>query len=192
MTPSIDSRDRRALKLGMLVVAPALLWALGVRPYRAALLETRARVEQERALLERELALLAQVPHMPARIREAQRVGDASEARLFAATDVIEATSGLSSHVGRALRAANVVVHQVESRDAGEERNGVREVAIDVRAEGSLDGVLHALRALESGGRLLRISRIGVEKSLGSSAGAETLVLTATVRGYARLQRVEQ
>lgn len=187
MLARLSPRDRKAVILGALVTLPALLWGFGIRPYRAALADVQTRVEQERSLLERELALLAQAPRMPAEIQRARRAAALAEQRLFSSSDVIEATSALSSHVGRALRAANVVVQQVESRDAGEARHGLREIAIDIRAEGSLDGVLRALRAMESGTRLLRVSRIGIERSLATPApgAAESLVLSATVRGYA-------
>lgn len=183
----MSARDRRALGLGALIALPALAWGLAVKPYRSALVDVHARVEQERSLLEREIALLAQAPRMPAEIRKARRASTLAGQRLFTGNDVIEATSALSSYVGHALRTANVVVQQVESRDAGEARNGLREIAIDIRAEGSLDGVLRALRAMESGPRLLRVSRIGIERSMAAPAqgAAESLVVGATVRGYA-------
>lgn len=189
----MSSRDRRALRLGAFVSLPLLLWSLAVKPYRAALAGTRAEIERERSLLERELTLLAHAPRMPQDLREARRASASSEQRLFVGNDVIEATSSLSSHVGRALRTAGLVVQQVESRDAAEERNGLRQISIDVRSEGSLAGVLRALRSLESGGRLVRVTRISVEKSLASAPGtAELLVLSATVRGYAVVGGVGQ
>jgi hypothetical protein len=186
----LTARDRRALLLGALVAAPLLAHAWVLKPYLAALDNTRAAVEQERALLQRELSLLAGAPQLPREMATMRQTATVANRRLFTGADAIEATSALSSYVGGALRGANVAVQQVESRDAGEASNGLQEIAIDVRAEGSLAGMLQALRALESGARLLRITRVSVERPVAplASSAAESLVLAATIRGYARLR----
>jgi type II secretory pathway component PulM len=182
----LSARDRRALLWGALIAAPVLINVVAVRPYVAALSGTHEAVARERGLLQRELTLLAHAPELPAEIAKARRESAGARARLFAGYDAIEATSALSSYVGNALRGASVNVSQVESRDAASAAAGLREVSIDVRAEGSLDGVLRGLRALESGGRLLRITRVSVERSQ-AIGGGESLALAVTVRGYARI-----
>jgi hypothetical protein len=186
----LTARDRRALLLGALIAAPLLAHAWALKPYLAALDDTRAAVERERALLQRELSLLARASQLPREMATLQQTATIANGRLFIGADAIESTSALSSYVGGALRGANVVVQQVESRDAGEASNGLQEIAIDVRAEGSLAGVLQALRTLESGARLVRITRVSVERSVAplASGAPESLVLAATVRGYARLR----
>lgn len=190
MRQRLTARDRRALLLGALVAAPLLAHAWALKPYLAALDDTRAAVERERALLQRELSVLTEAPRLPREMATMQQTAAIANRRLFTGADAIESTSALSSYVASALRGANVAVQQVESRDAGEASNGLQEIAIDVRAEGSLAGVLQALRTLESGARLVRITRVSVERSVAplASGAQEALVLAATVRGYARLR----
>ena len=186
---TLGARDRRALALGAMIALPAIGYRVVVKPYVGALRDAREAVAQERSLLQRELTLLAHAHRMPREIELARLASASADRRLFAGDDGIEATSALSSYVGGALRSSNVTVQQVESRDAEPLSAGISEIALDVRAEGTLGGVLRALRGLESGPRLLRVTRVSVERSLASPApgGAETLVIAATVRGYARI-----
>ncbi len=183
----LSVRDRRALLIGAIMAAPALINAIAVRPYREALSRTREAVGRERDLLQRELTLLAHAPELPAEIAKSRTQSQRALARIFAGDDVIEATSALSSYVGNTLRDARLSVDQMESRDATDAAAGLREVSIDLRAEGSLEGVLRGLRALESGGRLVRVTRLSVERSAPFSDGPEALILSATVRGFARI-----
>jgi type II secretory pathway component PulM len=189
MFARMNPRDRRALMLGALIAAPVLAYRAAVKPYLAALSDVREAVASERALLQREVTLLARAPKLPREIQSARLASSAADKRLFAGSDGIEATSALSSYVGNALRSSNVTVQQVESRDTEAAGAGLTEIALDVRAEGSLGAVLRALRGLESGPRLVRVTRVSVERSLASPApgAAESLVIAATVRGYARL-----
>ena len=53
---TMSSRDRRAVMIGTLVLAPGLLLIWGVRPYRAALSDARDQLATERATLARLLA----------------------------------------------------------------------------------------------------------------------------------------
>ena len=55
----LASRDRRAVLLGLAVTLPVLLFVGAVKPYFAALNETRDRIAAERRLLESELDLRA-------------------------------------------------------------------------------------------------------------------------------------
>lgn len=183
----VGARDARALLLGAIITVPVLAHQVAVKPYLAAFRETREIVAQERALLERELTLLWYMPRTVEDIRTAGAAADATHHRLFAGNDAIEATSALSAYAGGVVRSANLAVQQVDSRDATEIATGLREVAIDIRAEGTLEEVLHALRGLEAGPRLVRVTRVSVERAVASTAGAERLRVTATVRGYARI-----
>ena len=65
----LNSRDRRAILLGLGILLPAVAYALGVKPYRAALEGVRDRVAAEQELLARELALLEAAPTLPGELQ---------------------------------------------------------------------------------------------------------------------------
>lgn len=187
LLPRVGARDARALLLGAIITVPVLAHQVAVKPYLAALRETRDVVAQERALLERELTLLWYLPRTAEDIRTVGAAAYATHHRLFAGNDPIEATSALSAYAGGVARDADLAVQQVDSRDATELATGLREIVIDIRAEGTLEEVLRALRGLEAGPRLVRVTRVSVERAGTLIPGSEPLRVTATVRGYARI-----
>lgn len=191
----MSPRDRRALLYGAMLAVPLIGYKGIVQPFLAKLTEVRGAVTRERSLLERELALLGRAPDLPREIAFARDAEEMARKRLFVAEDPIEATSAMSSYVGGALRAGNVTVQQIESGQDSVVAPGLREITLSLRAEGHLVGVLSALGALESGPRLLRVTRLGIERSLATPAPGtpESVVISATVRGYAEISRaVEQ
>ncbi|MEJ2218701.1 MAG: hypothetical protein P8099_19100, partial [Gemmatimonadota bacterium] len=62
MRSELSTRDRRAIRLGLVVLLPAFVLGLGVRPYASAWMRARDRLESERALLGRERALVDAAP----------------------------------------------------------------------------------------------------------------------------------
>lgn len=185
----LNPRDRRALIIGAILALPAIGYKALIRPFAGAINDARAAVARERSLLERELALLARAPDLPREIAFARDAEGMARRRLFIAEDPIEAASEMSTYVGGALRAGSVTVQQIESGDDKEIGSGLREISLSLRAEGPLDGVLQALGALESGPRLLRVTRVSIERSLATPGpgGTESVVIAATVRGYAEI-----
>lgn len=195
MMPSISQRlgrlgrrDRRALTLGALMVVPAVVFQLGVKPYLHALADVRSRVIREQDLLAREQTLLAEVKSYPVRLERAEGTLLREAPRLFAGPDLVAASAALSSYVTGKAAASRVFVQRSETGSPSAEE-GVAQLAIDLHAVGDLEGILSFLQALESGPKLVTVSRllIGKAERLNptESRDEEVLSVTASVGGYA-------
>jgi hypothetical protein len=91
----MSAKDRRAILLGAVVLLPTLLYVWGVRPYRAAMTETRDALDIARLALSREKAAVVTTRTNP----NAQRAADSALAmavpRMFAGRDDAIASSQL-------------------------------------------------------------------------------------------------
>ena len=186
-TGSMSPRDRRALWLGAGVLAPALFFIWGVRPYRASLDDTRQRLAAEREVLVHERAAVNAARRNP----ELQHVADsamhAAAPRLFAGRDDVMASAELASYLGEVARSTHVWLQDAATRPAVLSPSGVRTLRVEIRAESDLQGVLLFLQALENGAKLVRVERLDVSRqpSRSDESSAETLALSATVSGFA-------
>lgn len=184
----MNARDRRALRLGLLVLAPALLWVWGVQPYRAALTEARDGLTLQREALAREQALLAGDGRVSALRLAADSAADASRPRLFSARDDLLASAELAGYLARAARASDVLLQEADTRPATVSPSGLRTLQVEIRAESDLEGFLGFLQALEQGERLVRVERLTIARPADADADegdVEVLTLSATVLGYA-------
>jgi type II secretory pathway component PulM len=183
----LGSRDRRAIGLGALVLAPALCWSLVLHPYVRARGALRDRVREQRALLERELALVAASRGFPAALENARRALASRRPRLFAGGDALAATAALVGVVGEEARRQGVLIDAIESR-APAAGDALVAVQIEVRGRGDAEGLLRWLAALESGPRLLRVEQLGVVRLDAGvparSPDIETLIVSGRVSGY--------
>ncbi len=187
MSGFLGSRDRRALMLGALVAVPALLYLAAIKPYIASMRRVKERIETQRELLRREKALVAAAPRLPGLINAAREALAAEAPRLYLDRDPVAATAALSRDVNDALRNAGVAVQRVEAHDAAQRSDGLRELTLDVRAEGDLEGILSAIASLEAGDKLIRVSRIGLDRGpIAPQSGTEALAWTAVIHGYSR------
>ena len=182
----VRPRDRRALIVGAVAAVPALAWSFAVKPYIAGLRAERDALEVQRGLLARELGAIAAAPRTPAELARSRASLATERKRLFSG-DGITAASGLATYVKGAVEESSLVLQQLESHDnAAPSAAGIRTITLEMRVEGDLRGILDMLSTLESGERLVRVSRIGIERSAASAAnGAEALTLSATVQGFA-------
>ena len=184
----MNDRDRRALRLGLVVLVPALLWVWGVQPYRDALADARLRLAAQRQELAREEALLGGGPRAAELRLAADSAADALTPRLFAARDDLLGSAQLAAHLARAARANEVLLQEAETRPASLSAAGVRTLQVEIRAESDLEGLLGFLQALEQGERLVRVERLSIARPGGAEADenpVERLTLSATVLGYA-------
>jgi len=188
----LADRDRGALRLGLRLSAPALLYAFALRPYVASVRTINNRLQTQSELLAREKALVADAPSIPWRIAAARVVSRSTTQRMYSEQDPIAATSALSRDVAHAFVDAGVSLQRVETHESTLRSDGLRELAIDVRAEGDFQGVLTAIASLEGRARLVRMTRIAIEGSAspvvpGGASDASVLpnlTMVATVRGY--------
>lgn len=182
-------RERRAVTMGLLVVVPAVVFQLAVKPYLGRLSDVRTQVEWEQDLLGREQALLAEVRAYPARLRQAEATLMRKAPQLFAGPDLVAASAALSSYVtGRALE-SHVFVQQSETGVSDSAAQGVGKIKVELRAVGDLEGILAFLQSLESGSRLVTVERVAIAQTERFGAGEprddEVLSLSATIGGYA-------
>jgi Tfp pilus assembly protein PilX len=183
----MQSRDRRAVWMGVLVVVPALLGVWGVRPYLDQRRALAQQIASERDLLAREQALIAARPATDIRATDVSaRLGQTRD-RLFPGQDDLAATAALATYVSDLAHRHAVLVEQGETRPASPAGGGLVAVEVSIRAAGDLEGVLGLLNALENGTRLTRVTRLGIERTAGTSTEPEheTLTIGLVIRGYA-------
>ena len=192
---SLGSRDRRALRAGIVLLAPAVVYALVVKPYVDALGAARARLSEERELLARESALVREAPTFPDRRRRASTVLGASWTHIVRGADTISIAASLAGYVSGAAESAGLQVEQVESRGADSVRaarlagGGLVASSVELRGRGDLERVLRFVAALEAGDTYVRIDQLRIAKigGAGDATDQETLGITANVTGIARV-----
>jgi hypothetical protein len=179
MTPrrTLTARDRRALLLGALVLAPVLLWSIVVRPWRDEVVRLEERLVAQRALLARERALLrgggGPAIAMPAR-----------DSALLDAPDADAAAAALASHVAELAVDAGLRVHETEAAEASSASGAIGEVALRLRAGGTLEATMRLLAELARGPRLVQVEELALEAGAEPGAESGVLGLEARVRGY--------
>jgi hypothetical protein len=184
---TMGPRDRRALLLGLIVLAPPLLYLWGVRPYRTALDDARQQLAVERETLVRERAAIAAARKNPQLQHLADSAMRATSPRLFEGRDDVMASAELASYLGEVARARHVWLQDAATRPAELSPSGVRTLNVEIRAESDLQGVLSLLQALETGSKLVRVERLDLshQPNRAEEGGAETLALSATISGFA-------
>ena len=192
--PALSTRDRRALRLGMILLTPVIVYSALVRPYVATLGDARAHLDDERRLLARERALVREAPSFPDRRRRASVALGAAWTRIVRGADTISIAASLAGYVSTTAESAGLQVEQVESRGADSLRmahlgeGGLVASTVELTARGDLERVLRFLSALEAGETYVRVDRFRITKRAGDAAAdQEALALTATVTGIARL-----
>lgn len=175
------ARDRRALWLGAVIVAPVLLWRLAVVPYREAITRAADRVVSVRELLAREKALLRDAPRLPALAQAAVVRASEESTRLFGGADTVSATAALAGWVRDAAAGAGLHGAQASAAAVETVAGGVESVGVEMRAEGSFAAVTAWIGLMESGERLLSVERLAVSAT-GATDG--TVQVSARVRGF--------
>lgn len=186
--PVLTSRDRRAITLGALVLAPVFGVAYGVRPFALALGERHLAASQQRDLLARERALVAQALTMPTAAAAGRAALEAEWPRAIRAFDVATASVRFADYLRGVARAHEVLVVQTTELPADSLRGGVDVLRLHLQAESDFAGLLRLLHALETGVPRVRVSSVNIERAgpersgTGDASGArEVLALSATV-----------
>lgn len=178
-------RDRRALRTGLIVLSPAMFYHLCVRPYVSTTRRAIEALESQRVLLQREEEVIASMPAVRAEGAAAAETGRRIATRTYSATDTVGVMRAFDRDVTAALKDAGLVVQRVEMRDSVSQRSEFPELTIEIRAQGELEDILAALRGLEVNRRLMKVSRLAIEKTgERQPTGAESLLFVATIRGY--------
>ncbi|GJG85039.1 hypothetical protein tb265_02200 [Gemmatimonadetes bacterium T265] len=187
----LSAGERRTTGIALGVLVPALLWVRAGQPLLDALAERRAALATERAALARERALVATAPRGVVVRRAVDSLVGATAGRLLAASDDAIAGAELSAYLAGVARTCRVQLTAAETQGASTSRAGVRSVAVVVRGESDTQGIIDFLRALESGGRLLRVDALALSAASSSTSGsdaaprqAHVVRLRATVVGF--------
>ena len=183
----LGARDRRALTWGAALVIPVLAWTLGVRPYRTWVGETREATARERELLVRERELLASAPSLPAELQRARLADSAATPRLFVESDGYAAAASLASHVTEAAQGSGVSVRQAETAQPQSRPDGLVELGLELQGEGDFEGILDFVRELETGTRLVQVTRIAIDRAPPGLGGTEALGVSTTLRAFGRI-----
>lgn len=186
---ALGPRDRRALRLGLMTLLPALLYVWVARPVVQSFRTASELVATDRDLLDRELALLSGASAMPAILRQLDSTILGERSRLFDGSDAISVTAGLSRYVSDRAVQRQVMVQASESRPAADPGHQLLKVSVEVRAIGDLQGVMGWVADLERGPKLVHIEelRITPAQRVGrdESPEEEVLGITLKVSAYA-------
>lgn len=187
-----SARDRRAVRLGSLVLAAGLAYAVVVRPYVSALSDVRERTRIERDLFERERSLITEASGFPDRMRSAEAAVETLGPRLLPGDPSVAAGVMVAYLVERA-ESSRVFVQSSESRAPEQAGPGLVSVRVEMRAASDLRGLLAFLAAVEQGPKLVHLERLAIERGPemrsvnGDLRSSEVQVVTihATLSGYA-------
>ena len=183
----VSPRDQRAIRTGLLVLAPALCYNLLLKPYLSAMRRALDNLQSQAALLDREEELTASLPAIRAQVVAAAEAARRTMTRTYLGADSAAAMSAFRRDVVAALKAAGLVVQRVEMRDSTSRRDALQELTVDVRAQGDFESILTGLTRLEANGQLLRVSHIAVDKTgERHPTGTELLSFFAVIHGYAQ------
>lgn len=187
---TMSSRDRRALTIGACIVIPGLMIPWVIKPYLNALADVHSQTDDAREQLARERRAIAQLPKLPvAQTRAAQQL-DSEVPRLFQANDVLVANGDFAEYVASAAQSAGIRLSQSETRPVRPVSGGVQALGLEIRAEGDLDGLLHFLNQLETGGKLIRLETVSL--SGGGQVNTETRGLPPELEGIQRLMQMRR
>ncbi len=183
----LSASERRTITRSIAVVIPVALYFLGVKPYRAALTDSRERLAVEQEALSRERGAVATAQRNPELQHLTDSVLHAMEPRLFEGRDDVMTSSELAGYLGDAAFDSHVWMQDASTKPVTTNSTGVRTLHVEIRAESDFQGILSFLDALQHGDKFIRVERIDLShgvSSAGNEAG-ETLILSATIAGYA-------
>jgi len=180
---ALSSRDQRAIRAGLIVAAPVLMYGLVAKPYTLDVRRKLDVLHEQSALLAREEDIVLRHPAWRADslVADARVLRMAS--RLYSAADTAFTPTAFARDVTDALTNAGLVIQRVEMRDSVAWSRALQQLSIDVRAQGGFDQILHALADLEANRRLMHVSHLAIDSP---PASGESLSFVATIRGYAR------
>ncbi len=189
--PSISDRDKRTIRLALMVLIPAALWFRVVKPVTADFRNVRTETARERELLAAERSAVETAKQNPELQAMTDSAVKAMEPRLFEGRDDAVATSALASYVGELAWANQVHLPNATTRPVTMVTDGVRMLHLDIRGESDLHGTLAFLRALERGPKAVIVERVDLTRparsvtASESDAEVEVLTINATIAAFA-------
>lgn len=186
--PRLAPREWRALRLGALLLGPALAYSLLIRPYRATRAELTGQVAQERELLQRERSVLLAREETQRQGEEANRRLSTMTPLLFEGRDPTAQSGVLAAQLRSVAVAAGVRVNDLRVPVADSATEGLQLLVVELRGMGDLEGIATLLRELEGGPRLIAVTRLVLARAIGpqqSGEDAEAIEIAMQVQGFA-------
>jgi hypothetical protein len=162
----MSDRDRRAIRLGLIVLVPGLAYVGLVKPYFNVLNETRDRVDAEQRLLEREIGLVNDKAALPASLKETKRKALRAEAGLVNAPNATLAETQLTELLEQVGNMSRVLLREVRSVPpvrGQKDPEGMQSVRLAIRGESDLEGVLTYLQRIEQSPMTMRVRELSLE-----------------------------
>jgi hypothetical protein len=179
----------RILALGLLFVAPALLWSLIGVPILDAQREARSTIERLQPLLARAGTIKRDITALEAEIKQTKEQVSSPNGFLESANESIAAAE-LQNRLKRAVEGANGDLRSVQVLP-GQDNDGFRRVTVRGQILVSLAALQHVLYDLEGSEPYLFLDNIEIAErpdNHGSNAEADDPVLDVhfDVSGYMR------
>lgn len=183
----LKPRDRRALLVGLVVVAPVATFRVAISPWLSHVSELRRTLAAERGLLARERAMIVETQQLPERVRALDASLDSVRRWLLPGASAMDASGALSRYVTSLGKENGILVQQAETRPGGAVSGTLQSTSLSVRALGDLEGVVRLLHDLENGPRLLHVDALSIHPA-GVNDGdldrGELLSASLLVTGY--------
>lgn len=183
----LSDRDRRAIRLGALVLLPALAWVFAVSPWLEAVEGRRSALEARRSLLRAERDLLADRHRYPEAVRTAAAELQETAPALLDSRSRGVATAGLTQFLEDRAAASRVRLTATEPRPTRRLDASLVAVPMDVEGESDLEGVLDFLASLEASPKLVRVDGLRIRRRGTTRQGEEemeVLGFSLGVTGY--------
>lgn len=164
MTPRLGSRDRRAIRIGLLLAVPLILAIFVIRPLYSERSDLQAALDRERALLGREMAVLAAAADVREALRQRRASFGTARAVTFDGTAPL-ATASLTRQVVEIAEEAGLRVTTAEARDALDGGEPLRLGQMDLVASGDWRSVMDFLRAFGKHWKYMRVSSFALSGS---------------------------
>ena len=185
--PNMAVRDRRAILLGLVVLAPVLLWIAAVRPYRAALAGLHDRAETERSLFAREQHLLSNAAALPDSLAVAMLQAERADSRLVYAPNEPLAETAITTHLEGIARRSRVLLKDIGGLNSRPDPGlppAVQPIRLSVRGESDLVGVLAFLQQIEEGSLLLSIEELSIQPVPDPGENPGAVEFSFAIEGY--------
>jgi hypothetical protein len=165
----MNPRNRRALTMGAVVLAPFVLFFGVVKPYRESMSELHDRTVSERALLAREEGIIAMGPSLPRLASAAGERAKRADMRLVRGANRALEEAELTAYLERTASFSRVLLQEsrgVEPPRGADTTGVVRPIRLAVRGESDLKGVLTFVQRIEASPLLMHIAELSMEPVL--------------------------
>lgn len=158
----LRARDRRAIALGLILIAPFACYRVAIGPwlkYRGGL---RDALTAERDVYAREQAAVNDLGRLRSEQEGLQDALAVADPWLLSGPSEVTIAGRLTRRVTEVGPVAGILIQDVVARDPGAGGGNLRAVSVGVRALGDLEGITRFLHDLENGEELLHVTELTI------------------------------